>query len=155
MHINRTLNTFYSVSFIWKIMKNEANLSFKRVKSFPSNIDLKRLSSIRNFFDIKYSKIVTENILLINIDESSINRSVKLAYSWGLKGMPIESHNSALVGSASMIIAICSNGAWISKVINETIDSNNFTWFLKIMISWLQLHNYFEFSQAILLHDNC
>ena len=108
-------------------MKNEANLSFKRVKSRPNNIDLKRLSSIRNFFAIKFSKIVTENTLLINIDEPSINRSVKLAYSWGPKGMPIESQNSALVGSESMIMAICSNGAWISKMINETIDSNNFT----------------------------
>ena len=82
MHINRTLNTFYSVSFIRKIIKNEANLSFKRVKSRPNNIDLKRLSSIRNLFTIKFSKIVTENTLLISIDESSINISVKLAYQY-------------------------------------------------------------------------
>ena len=148
-------NTSYSVDFIRKITKNESNLTFKRVKSRPNNIDLKRVCSIRNLFAIKFSKVVSKDALLINIDESSINRSVKIAYSWGVKGQPIESQNISLSGSASIIMAICSNGAWISKVINETIDSNNFIWFLKILISWLQSNNYFEYSQVILLLDNC
>ena len=136
-------------------MRNEANLTFKRVKSRPNSIDLKRVCSIRNLFAIKFSKVVSKDALLINIDESSINRSVKIAYSWGVNGQPIEFQNISLSGSASIIMAICSNGAWISKVINETIDSNNFIWFLKILISWFQSNNYFEYSQVILLLDNC
>ena len=154
--VNDELNTSYSVNIIRSIMKNDANLSFKRVKSRPNSIDLNRINSIRNLSSIKFAKIVTEKTLLINIDESSINRNVKSVYSWGVKGLPIESQNSVFAGSVSLIMAICTNGAWISKIINETIDSENFIWFIKVMISWLQSHNYFEHSQIIiLLLDNC
>ena len=153
--VNDELNTSYSVNIIRSIMKNDANLSFKRVKSRPNSIDLNRINSIRNLFSINFAKIVTEKTLLINIDKLSINRNVKSVYSWGVKGLPIESQNSVFAGSVSLIMAICSNGAWISKVINETIDSENFIWFIKVMISWLQSHNYFEHSQIILLLDNC
>ena len=153
--VNDELNTSYSANIIRSIMKNNANLSFKRVKSRPNSIDLNRINSIRNLFSIKFAKIVTEKTLLINIDESSINRNVKSVYSWGVKGLPIESQNSVFAGSVSLIMAICSNGAWISKVINETIDSENFIWFIKVIISWLQSHNYFEHSQIVLLLDNC
>ena len=48
---------------------------------------------------------------------------------WGVIGHPIECQNSALAGSASMIMAILSNGSWITLVTRETIYSNNFTWF--------------------------
>ena len=152
--VNDELNTSYSANIIRSIMKNDVNLSFKRVKSRPNSIDLNRINSIRNLFSINFAKIVTEKTLLINIDESSINRNVKSVYSWGVKGLPIESQNSVFAGSVSLIMAICSNGAWISKVINKTIDSENFIWFIKVMISWLQSDNYFENSQIILLLDN-
>ena len=152
--VNKALNTSYSVCFVRKIMKSEANLSFKRVKSRPRNIDLLKISATRNLFAIKFSKIISEKLLLINIDESSINRGVKNAYSWGLKGYPIECQNSVIAGSASMIMAICSNGAWLTLVTNEMIDSNNFTWFLKILADWLHSHNYFGYSHAILLLYN-
>ena len=109
--INQKLNTSCPVNLIRKIMKDEANLSFNRVKSRPRNIDLKKINSTRNLFAINFSKMILEKSLLINIDESSINRSVKNAYSWGVIGHPIECLNSALAGSASMIMAILSNGS--------------------------------------------
>ena len=152
--IKKVLNASYSVSIIRKIMKNGVNLSFKKVKSRPRNIDLLKIKATRNLFAIKFSKIISEKLLLINIDESSINRSVKNAYSWGVKGYPIECQNSVISGSASMIMAICSNGAWITLVTNETINSGNFTWFLKILADWLHSHNYFGYNRAMLLLDN-
>ena len=89
--VNGELNTSYSVNFIRGLMKNKANLSFKRVKSRPNSIDMDRIKSIRSLFSIKFAKIVTWKTLLINVDESSINRIVKTSYSWGLKGLPKES----------------------------------------------------------------
>ena len=123
--INQKLNTSYQVNLIRMIMKNEANISFKRVKSRPRNIDLKKINSTWNLFAINFSKMILEKSLLTNIDESSINRSVKNAYSWRVIGHPIECQTSALAGSASMIMAILSNGSWMTLVTSETIDSNN------------------------------
>ena len=79
---------------------------------------------------------------------------MKINYSWGLKGHPLEIQNSSFTGSVSMIMAICSNWAWISFVIKETIDSTNFNWFLKIMVNWLISQNCFGYSQVMLLSDN-
>ena len=98
--------------------------------------------------------MISEKPLLINIDKSSINRSFKNAYSWGVIGHPIEYQNSAIAGSASMIIVILYNWSRITLVTSETIDSNNFIWFLKIMANWLYSHNYFGYSEVILLLDN-
>ena len=42
----------------------------------------------------------------------------------------------------------------IILVTNETIDINNFAWFLKILDDWLRSHNYFGHSHAMLLLDN-
>ena len=117
-HVNNILNTTYSASFIRTIMKKEMRLSFRRIKLYTRNIDFDKISWIRNLFAVKISKIVTSRTLLINIDESSLNRGMKINYSWGLKGHPLEIQNSSLTGSVTMIMAICSNGAWISFVIN-------------------------------------
>ena len=135
-------------------MKNELNLTYKNVKSRPISIDFAKIYLIRNLFAIKFSKVISDKTLLINIDESSINRNVKSSYFWGKKGQIIEAQNSIITGSASMIMPICSNGVWICLVINETIGSFNFTWFIKIMTSWLKSNSYFGFSQVMILLDN-
>ena len=43
-HANNILNTTYSASFIRTIMKKEMMLSFRRIKSRPSNIDFDKIS---------------------------------------------------------------------------------------------------------------
>ena len=65
----------------------------------------------------------------------------------GFKEVPIESQNSLFVGSVSMVMAILSNGSWINFVINETINSANFSWFLKILYSWLKTKNSLAFQR--------
>ena len=154
LFVNKSLNSTYSIGFIRVFMKNHINLSFKRVKSRPRNINLDKIFSIRNLFAIKFSKIISKETLLINIDESSINRNIKSNYSWGFKGSPIEAQNAAIEGSVSMIMGICSNGSWINLIVNKTINSNYFEWFLKIMWNWLNTHDNFWYSQVMVLLDN-
>ena len=71
-NINKELSTSYSANFVRNVMKNDIKLTFKRVKSRPISIDLDRIYFIRWFFSIMLSKIVSDKVLLINIDESSI-----------------------------------------------------------------------------------
>ena len=103
-------------------MKSLTNLCFKKVKSRPSNIDFNKIKFIRKLFALKFAKIVSSQVLVVNIDESSINRGIMSNYSWGLKGVPIESNYCIFSGSLSLITAICSNGAWLSFMLDETID---------------------------------
>ena len=136
-------------------MKIQANLSFKKVKSRPNNIDFDKINEVRTLFSIKFAKLVTKETLLINIDESSINRSIKQQYSWVFKWTHVEIAYSIFAGSVSMIMVIRSNGSLINFDLNETIGSSNFIWFLKILHTWLLSHKFFEYSQVMIMLDNC
>ena len=83
--VNLKLNSEYSVSKIRCFMKRKLQLSFKRVKSRPANINLQKINRIRSLFAVKLTKEISTDTLLINIDESSINRDVKTNYSWDIK----------------------------------------------------------------------
>ena len=152
--INHKLHSNYNVDFIRKLMKSLTNLSFKKVKSRPSNIDFNKIKFIRKLFALKFAKIVSSQVLVVNIDESSINRGIMSNYSWGLKGVPIESKNCIFSGSLSLITAICSNDAWLSFMLDETIDSTKFVWFIKILHNWIVSNDNFGYNEVMILLDN-
>ena len=129
-------------------------LSYKRVKSRPNGVDLDRLNSIRSLFAIKFSRLIDRDTLLVNIDESCINRKVKSNYSWLFKGCPVEVNNSVISDSANLIMGICSNGSWITMILNETTDAARFIWFLKVMSSWLKSNSCFGYSKLAIILDN-
>ena len=51
-------------------------------------------------------------------------------------------------------MGICSNGAIINLLINETVVWLNFIWFLKIMKNWLDSHNNFNNEDIVILLYN-
>ena len=153
-YINKTLKINYEVNFIRKFMKQQANLSYKRIKPRPNKINLERVKIIRKLFAYKFTKLVSNKTLIVNIDESSINRRVSSKYSWGFKGSPIELKNSPFYGSVNLVLAIYSNGAWISFITNKTIDSLYFLWFINILDSWLKSKNNFKYEEIMLILDN-
>ena len=151
---NSKLNIEYSVSTIRKFMKSKMNISFKRVKSRPVNIKFKKIERIRSIFVLKLSQEIVYHTLLINIDESSINRFVKTNYYWGYKWKPFEWKNSSFTGSISWVLAVCSNGSWLSFLTNQTFDSRNFIWFIKILNNRLNLYENVEYNEVIIILDN-
>ena len=154
-HVNLNLNSDYSIKTIRQFMKTDMNMSYKRVKSRPININLKKINNIRSLFAVKYLKEISTNTLMINVDESSLNRDIKSNYSWGFKWKPIEAKNVSFSGSISWILAILSNGTWIWFLSSNLINSDSFIWFIKIMENWLNHNNNFGYEQIHLLLDNC
>ena len=152
--VNNDLETYYPTYFIRKFMKEKLNYSYKRIKSRPNNINLDRIKSIRSLYATKLKQTITSSTLIINIDESSLNRHMKYNYGWSLKGVPWETKNSPFSNSASLWLAICSNGAWISLISNETINSIKFMLFLDHLHSWLKSFNNFGYDEVLLILDN-
>ena len=136
-NINQRLQADYDVNFIRKIMKLQAILSFKKVKSSQNGINFGRVKIIRKLFAIQLTKLLSDSTLLINIDESSLNKKITSKYTWGFKGIQIKTKNNPFSGFTSLIIAILSNGERISFITNKLINTNNFIWFLKILVYWL------------------
>ena len=153
MFANHELQSDYD-EFISNQMKIQVNSSSKKVKLHSNNIDLSRIKLVRKLFALKFAKMVSKKTLMIKIDKSSINRSIMTNYSWELKVKPIESKNSPFSDPLSLIMAICSNGSWMSFMIDETIDSINFIWFNSILHHWIVSNNYYEYNKVLLLLDN-
>ena len=74
-------------------------------------------------FAVTIAKALSETTLLINMDQSSINRNMRSNRSWGFKGVEIESKNTNFYGSVSIWMAILSNGGWFWLLTSETINS--------------------------------
>ena len=83
-------------------MKNKLNLSYKIVKPRPNNIEIEKLNCIRAVFAFKFADILDETTLVINIDQSSINRHIKANRNWGFKGVEIETKNLIFSNSTSL-----------------------------------------------------
>ena len=153
-HINLKLNTNYSTKFIRNVMKEDLKLSYKKVSSRPNNIDSNKLKAIRTLFAVKFAQMVDKNTLILNFDESLINRGTKNHCSWCPKGIQKEAKNIPFVGSACIIAWILSNGCWFSLITNSTINSRKFIVFLENLKQWLQKNSKFNYSNILILLDN-
>ena len=51
-------------------MKALVKLSYKKVKSLQSNIDMNRIRFIRKIFALKFAKAVSSQMLVVNKDKS-------------------------------------------------------------------------------------
>ena len=75
--IAKVLEEKYPIYFMRKFMKIQMNLSCKRIKPRPNNVDLVKLDLIRLLFAVKLAKSLNEETLIINLDRSSINQNIK------------------------------------------------------------------------------
>ena len=128
--LNDKQKTLYKPNLIRKLLKLELNCSFKKVKPRPSCINMDKICAVRQLFAVRFWQQITSNTLVVNIDETSINRHIKSNFSWGIIGIPKEAINSPFVGSISLIMEIWSNGDWMAYINNEIIDDNWFCIFL-------------------------
>ena len=154
-HIKFKLNISYPLHFILRFMKNNCNLTYKKIKPRPTNINISKLRIVRLLYIVEFLKSLTLKTLIINIDESFINRHIKKNYSWSIKRWPNESLNSNFSGSTSIRMAIYSNGTWTAALTNESIDSNKFLIFIEHLEYWLKDSNFYEKFDILLIMDNC
>ena len=136
-HVNSKLQENYKPWLIKTIMKKKLNLSYKKIKPRPNSINFDKVIACRQLFSIKFSQLISSSSLVINIDETSINRHITTNYSWSFKGKKYEAKNSPFIGSINWIMTILSNGSWFSLLMKHTSNSDNFENFWKRLNSWL------------------
>ena len=153
--VNDRLKTNYNSSFIRKILKYNLHMSFKRIKSRPNSIDLNRVKAIRQLYIVKLWQEITVDTLIVNIDESSINRSIMTNYSWGIKGVAKEATNAPFSGSLSIIMSILSNGNWMAFFKNSTINADIFKTYFQQLSKWINKNQRFNYKTILIILDNC
>ena len=77
------MNYVYNLfsKYIRNFMRDHAKLRYKRIKSWPWNLDFDKIYPLRSLFAVRFTKQMTKETFLIYIYESSINRNTKLRYS--------------------------------------------------------------------------
>ena len=83
------------------------------------NIDLTKISWSIGYFSLKFTQIVNNETLMINIDESCVNRNLKIDCSWIAKRQSKEVKSNRFSESLSIIIAILNNGAIFKFLANN------------------------------------
>ena len=80
---------------------------------------------------------IRDEALLVNVDESSYNRSIKRNYSW----LPVGSSNPIIndrwFGHTSIIFGLVSNGEWLWINVDETTKSSDYWHFIMLLKKFL------------------
>ena len=135
--LKEALNSDAKLHWIRNYLKNDMKYSFKRGSS--RNVRVKSTSSVfpQAIFSTKLMTRILEDILVINIDESSYGRSIKNNYSWLPKSQSSGIINSMWTGRLTLVWALASNGSWMCMMNNKTTTTEDFWIFIFILRSYL------------------
>ena len=135
-------------------MKEQLGLSCKRINSRPSKINLKKLILTRILLHINISKFVANDLLFLNINETSFTKRIKTNYSWTPIGENGELLNSNDINSKNLVLAFCSNGSLIEMITNDTLNEERFIVFMQNVKKWFDENNRFSNKKIWILLDN-
>ena len=61
-------------------MKNEPDLTLIKVKPWPNSVNFDILKASRQLFGVKYSQLISSYTFVINLDDTLINRNIKIYF---------------------------------------------------------------------------
>ena len=131
--IHNELGEVYSIYIIRKYIKDALKYRFKKGSSRPPKYISRRIQLTKALFCTELLSLIFKKEIVINIDESSFERSIKRHYSWLPKGKSCAIINDRLIGKATLILATWSNSKWFAMAIVGTVDSIKFCIFMKFL----------------------
>ena len=150
---SKNMNTV-SRSKLTKYIKNNLNYSFKKGSSTSVSGSSLKLKTQQVIFSCRILTEIFNEKYIVNIDESSFNRDLKMEYSWLPKGITSAIINQIYRGSKSMITAFWSDGEYIWVVLNENVNSSCFQDFLSILNYFLELRSLNSPNKTVVILDN-
>ena len=61
-------------------MKNEPDLTLKKVNPRPNSVNFDILRVSRQLFGVKYSQLISSYTFVVNLDDTFINRNIKIYF---------------------------------------------------------------------------
>ena len=109
---------------------------------------------LRSLFVFELSNILSNEIVIVSIDEVMLSRNTKFNYSWQHKGIIKSIYNQSVRRSKSLIWAIVSTGDYFVYEVEKRNNSETFIRFLKSLNEWIEDKLCISPSQIILIMDN-
>ena len=123
---------------IRKFLINDLRFSYKRGSSRLITSKKKNSVHLWSIFSSRMLFALYEKRLIVNIDESSYNRSVKSNYSWLPIGCSSPILNTNCTGRTTIILGLFSNGHWLWMSVNGTTQAGHFWVFLQLLHKFIE-----------------
>ena len=115
------------------VFQKEIRYSYKKGSSRPPKYATNKVQLAKVLYWIEILKLLIDGKVVVNVDESSFDRSIKNQYSW----LPIVKSeailNDSIKGKATLILATWSTGDLFAVITVGTVDSKKFWVFLKLL----------------------
>ena len=122
---------------IRKHLKSCERLSFKKGSSRPYALDVDKQKLQKQLFWVRLSQKLSSIKMLINLDESTINKDTKNNYSKLKIGKHCSINNIIFKGSMNLISWITTSGLAVNLLKYTTSNSSLLIKFLKQLFEWL------------------
>ena len=153
-HLNDKVSIMIPLPAIRKFLKNEMRYSFKRSAPRPASLNMERHDLLKTLFSAKIAKEMDKFDLIINVDESTLNRGIVEHYSWSPIGVPTPTKSIIFNKSVSVIAAITTEGLsfWCVRV--GTTDSSIFIDYIKDLLKFIEIHSQLKQEKMWIILDN-
>ena len=118
-------------------MKTSLNLNYKKGNKRPLNLDKERHNLLQQLYAVMLAKQLPNIKLLLNIDESTINRDTWNHYSWLRRGESWRLNNIIFKKSINTISLIVNNGLLINLFKYQATNAKHLVWFIKHSIKYI------------------
>ena len=153
-YLESKLREEYPLHKIRSYVKREMEFAYKKGSSRPPVYATMRSQLVKALFWTELLLLMAKGEIIINLDESSFDRSVKRQFSWLPVGRSYPIINDKLKGRASLILATWNTGEWISMVVLDTVDSEKFWFFLELLKVTISNNNSDITKPPIIILDN-
>ena len=153
-HVEAELKELYPIQKMRNFVKTEMKYTYKKGSSRPPIYGARRTQLTKALFWTELLSFIGKGEVVINLDESSFDRSTKSEFSWLPVGESCQIINDRLKGRASLILATWNTSEWLAMVVLDTINSQKFWFFLKILKEIISRWDGNNQKSPIVIFDN-
>ena len=154
-HVYSNIQILIPFHVLRRLLVEKFGLSFKKTWSRPIKLDVKRHPWMKALFWVNILKMLPRIQLIVNMDEMLLSRSLKVEYSWTVRGNPGWIRNTRFSDSANLISAITSDGWSLTSVHSNTINSKAILSYLCSLMEYITKNTPYSLSNCLLVMDNC
>ena len=137
-----------------KYLRDSLKYRFKKGFLRQPKYTSKRIQLAKALFCTELLDLIYKKEIMINVNKSSFERSIKRHYSWLPKGMNCAIINDQLEGKATLIKTMWSNSKWFAMTVVGTLDSEKFWIFIKFIKSIIKAEQEDPFKTPAVIVDN-
>ena len=152
-HILKNLSIPIPRHQIYKHLKHNELLSYKKGSARPYILDIKKLKLTNQLFWVKLAQSLPSIKILIDLGEGTVSKDTKANYSWLKTSKHWSINNIVFGGSINLISCITIDGLAINLLKHWSSNAKILIKFLKYLFEYLKEQGIFPYQTGIILYN--